>query len=345
MAANLMSKCARDAQISLPGSCMRLRAMAVLVSILSPLCHAITLSELADIFDAMESSIEDVAVEYEWYNQEQLTTEDVRGTGLAFPVSREVCSFTTARPFDKLQLYSFKVDFSTERGETSPTAVKSAYNGEVFKQLTAGGSREAPPDGFVTRRTDLLGAWNLTPMGFTVFRFYREGLLSQLLREHPGSFRVVNDIHPIRQFRTIELDCVTEYGAVHRRVFLSLDHGYTPVRFEYLSPSDGALKVEVDVLSLREVSEGLWFPVKATTGCAGENTRNVYEVEEVRLNQHLSKGYFDLAFPPGTIVTDETAGVRRGQLPAGYVTCIAVLVVVIAGITLYRTTRRRSSEQ
>jgi len=322
------------------GDSMRRLAVALLIGSLALPCSALTLGELADIFEAMESSIADVSIEYEWYNQEPSTAEDTRATGLLSPASREECSFTTAKPFLERQLYSRKVDFSTPDGRVFTSDVRYAYNGDVFKQVTIGAPNEHSPEGLITNRKDMLRKWNLTPMAFTVFRFYREGLLSQGLREHPKSFRVVDEIGQVRDFRTVELDCVTDTGAVHTRVFLSVDHGYAPVRFEYVSLWQKAVTVEVDVLALEEVADGLWFPVKGTTGWDAENARNVYEAKAVKINQNLSRDDFDLEFPPGSVVSDQ----RRTSLRK--VMVLAILpIVAIAGIAIHRRVRFRSRAQ
>lgn len=278
--------------------------IVLIIGMLSLPCPALTLSELADAFQAMESSIQDVTVVYEWHNQEQLTP--VPGT--LVPVTKEVCSFTTARPFADRQLYSVKVDLAAEGGEIVPVDERHAYNGEVFRRLAMPGPKEPTPRGLITKRRDMLHQWTCTPMAFTILRDMKEGLLSQLLREHPEAVRLAGGTGQIRDFRTVELDFVTPQGLVHRRYFFSVDHGYAPVRMEWLAIRDGTVQAETDVLALKEVAPGFWFPVKATTRVHVEDdTANVYEAKDVKLNQNLSQAYFDLDFPPGTVVTDEIA--------------------------------------
>ncbi|UCD50762.1 MAG: hypothetical protein JSW27_24970 [Phycisphaerales bacterium] len=335
---------------------MRRGAIILLVIMLSAPCPALTLGELADILEAMESAVEDVTIEYEWYNQKELTEQDVNDPGFLVPVSRAACTFTTAKPFTELQAYSEKVDLSQGPGRTFTSDSHYTYNGKLFRQLSSGGlqisqqmgiseSGARPAEGFITRRTDLLRAWNSTPMAFTIFRFYPRGLLSQMLREHPEWFRIVDGIQQVRDFHTIELDCVTDTRALHQRVFLSVDHGYTPVRFEYICPFDGSRGIEVDVLALREVSPNLWFPVKGTTTFPDDNDGDVYEASSVTLNQNLSKDDFNLAFPPGTEVNDETAWwpkINLAILSPGEVAGVLLLLVALAVLVLYRTVRRRS---
>ena len=292
------------------------RSIIVLIVVMLPLpCSALTLREMADIFEAMESSILDVEIDYEWSNETQVTADDVRGTGHMFPVSKEVSSFTTAKPFAAQQLYRCQMELSTERNETFSVDQRYAYNGDVFKRLTIGALDERQPQGLITKRTDMIRDWTLTPMAFTILRDRKQGLLSQVLREHPEVVRLVDGIQQIRGFRTVELDFVTPAGDVHRKYFFSVDHGYAPVRFEWLSVPDGKIKAEVDVLEFKEVSPGVWFPAKGVTGHVNDLTRNVYELKEVKLNQNLSASHFDLEFQPGTAVIDEIAGVQYTYRP------------------------------
>jgi hypothetical protein len=215
-------------------------------------------------------------------------------------------------------LYSWKGGISTAQGETFSEDDRTAYNGDRYKQVTIGGLNVRQPQGLITKRRDLLKQWHLTPMGFTILRGgIREGLLSELLRGHPEVLRLVPDIRQVGDFRTIELDFITPAGAVHRKMFLSVDHGYAPVRWQWLHVSDGTVQAEVDVLALKEVSPGMWFPVKGTTGHVEDPTRNIYEAKEVKLNQNLSKEHFDVEFPPGTAVIDEIANVQYTYRPTG----------------------------
>lgn len=321
---------------------MRRRAIILIASLLVLPCQALTLDELADIFDEMESAVTDISIEYEWYNQNELTEEDIHGAGLLVPVSRAACTFTTAKPFTELQAYSEKVDLSQGPGTTFTSDRRYTYDGTLFRQLRSDGVK-----GFVTRRTDLLHSWNLTPMAFTIFRFYPQGLLSQGLRELPERFRLVDGIQQIRDFRTIELDSVLDTGQVYQKMFLAVDHGYAPVRFEYISVSDNSVNFEVEVLALQQVADGFWFPFKGTMGSPKEDDGSVFEVKRVTLNQHLSKDDFNLAFPPGIEVNDETAwwpklNLNLAILSPGELAGVLLLLVVVAALVVYRSVRRRS---
>jgi hypothetical protein len=104
---------------------------------------------------------------------------------------------------------------------------------------------------------------------------------------------------------------------------------------------------EVDVLALQEVAEGLWLPFKGTMGSPKEDDGSVFEVKSIRLNQHLSKDDFNLAFPPGIEVNDETSwwpkiNVNLAILSPRELAGVLLLLVALAALVVYRSVRRRS---
>jgi hypothetical protein len=176
-------------------------------------------------------------------------------------------------------------------------------------------------------------------MAFTILRDRKEGLLSEGLRGHPESVRLVEGTKRVREFNTIELDFVTPEGAVHRKYFFSVDHGYAPVRYEWINPRNGTTQAAVDVLALEEVSSGLWFPIKGITGHVKDDTANVYEARAVKVNQNLSKDYFDLDFPPGTAIKNEIGYLQRINLKGSssrFAILAIITILAIAGFVLFR---------
>jgi hypothetical protein len=325
----------RDIIVCLEGKKgMRLSAAILVLVGLSLPCQALTVKELADIFEAQETAIVDVVVEYEWYNEKPLMPR----AGTLTPVSREACVFATARPFSDQQSYSSKVDLVMGDGNVFSTETSYAYNGDVFKRLTAT-SVERSPQGLITKRADMLQNWTATPMAFTILRNRKEAMLSEVLRDHPEAVRLVEGTKRVREFNTIELDFVMPDGAVHRKYFFSVDHGYAPVRYEWIDPRKGTTQAAVDVLALEEAAPGLWFPVKGITGHVEEETANVYEAKAVKVNQNLAKDYFDLAFPPSTEIRNELSYLQRIGLkgsPSRLAILAIIPVLAIVGILLFR---------
>ncbi len=312
-------------------------AICVLAGLSLP-CRALTLKELADVFEAQESAIVDVVVEYEWRNEQQQPAEGSREADDSLFVPKETCVFATAEPFSERQLYFSKGDVTTKQGETFSVEVKRAYNGDVLKELSIGGTSPRPPQGIITDRADRLRDWTLTPMAFTSLRNRKEGMLSEI-RNHPEAVRLAEGTRRVRDFTAIELDFVTAQGAVHRKYFFSVDHGYAPVRYEWIDIGSGKTNAEVDVLALKEVSPGLWFPMKGTSRHVRDEAKAVYEAKTVKVNQNLAKDYFDLEFPPDAEITDEI-GYLQNAAPKGSSSRLAILAIIpilaIVGFVLYR---------
>ncbi len=298
-----------------------IKRIVLMLSLVSPATsYGITVEDLADVFDAMESAILDVSIEYEWYNDRQETADDIQGTNYVIPVTREICEFRSARPFKELQLHSSIVKLMDERASQFTSVQKVGSNGGVVRELTVGGLVNGQSDddqrhGTITKRRSLLRKWNLTPMAFTILRDYPDGLLSTGLRDYPEAFRVAPGAVMVRGFSTVVLEFVSPTNQVHRKLYLSVEHAYAPVRYEFFGGNSKALRVEVDVLNLEEVVEGVWFPVKGTVGGVDE-VKNVYEAKKVQLNQGLTKDDFTFEFPPGTQVVDEIANVQYVVRPS-----------------------------
>ena len=169
-------------------------------------------------------------------------------------------------------------------------------------------------------------------MGFTILRDRDEGSFSTRLRINPYAVRLVEGTHRIREFNVIELDFVAPEDVVHRRCFFSIDHGYAPVRYEWIDANDGSVTAEVDVLALKEVSAGLWFPVKGIMVHMDDETASTYEAKDVKLNQRLTREYFDLNFPSGTVIIDETGFTQNTNWKGSFFRFAILAIVPILAI-------------
>lgn len=275
--------------------------------------QGVTVDDLQRIFAAMESSILDVTVEYEWYLDPPTTAAEIAGTSDLREVSHARETFVTARPFAERSLSSSILELADEHDNRFVSSSRQSYNGAVAKQFTNGGWPKPIQSGLVTKRTSFVPSWVLSPMGFTILRFYPD-LLSEEMQKNNERFRVGEEVQKVNGFNAVSLDFLLENGNPYQRIYLSVDHSYAPVRFAYLL-RDGRVNWTVEVLSLREVSAGIWFPVKGVI----PSSNNVYEVKEVQLNKGLTKDYFDIEFHPGTRVVDEVAGVKYViQAPGGH---------------------------
>ena len=129
--------------------------------------------------------------------------------------------------------------------------------------------------------------------------------LSVILRRHKELVRLDNNVEKVNGFNTIRADFLQEWTKqVCIRVCFSVDHGYTPVRYEYISKGKPGLTF--DVGALEQVAEALWFPssglIKTTDS---ERMDGFQTIGKIVVNQGLTHEYFDIDFPPGTEVRDE----------------------------------------
>jgi hypothetical protein len=151
---------------------------------------------------------------------------------------------------------------------------------------------------------------NGTPFGFSVFRFRFRSItgykpLSVVLRDLG---RLDNTVEKINGFNTIRADVLQKQTKqVCKRVYFSVDHGYTPIKFDYVERNEVSLTFEVH--SLEQVGEGLWFPSSGVINCAGEKRVNAWQAtSKILVNRGLTEKDFDIKFPHGTKVRDEIKG-------------------------------------
>ena len=89
------------------------------------------------------------------------------------------------------------------------------------------------------------------------------------------------------------------------RIYFSVDHRYTPVKFEHMK-GRGLVALSVNVESLEEVANGVWFPVIGTFTIPGSDRVSTYQATgPILVNQGLTDEHFDIDFPVGTEVYDE----------------------------------------
>jgi hypothetical protein len=256
--------------------------------------HQVTLDVLQRALAAMESSIQDVTVEYDWYHDPPMTSDEIAGTSRLREVSRAHHSFATARPFSERRLSSVTVDLEDEHQAGFTVRNSHSFNGTLVKSLSNNSGPKARLEGVITDQTKTLESWVLTPMGFTILRYYPE-LLSEAIAKNPSGFKIEEGIQKVNGFNAISLALLLPNGAAYRRIYLSVDHGYAPVRFAYFRPTSGDLNWSVEIQSLKEVSKGIWFPMKGNI----PDSNNVYEARTVQLNRGLPAEYFDIKVPSG----------------------------------------------
>jgi len=272
----------------------------------------LTVEKLADICEAMESAIRDVYVEYESYQEPATTREDLAGTGLMMGVGRTKSQWTTARPFDDLSLTIESATIMDASGESFHSIKKQSYNGKVGKMVHIVEHPNMPasePDGIITESRRFKPARSITPEGYTILRYdNRNMLLSKTLRaKDPTEIKLKKAVKTVNGFNTIQVDIFwkTKKGRklLTARVYFSVDHGYTPVRFEDTNGREAIFRV--DVTDLQKVSDGLWYPSRGRRKLLEEERTYNYEASRIVVNQGFGVEHFDIEFPAGTEVNDE----------------------------------------
>jgi len=294
--------------------------------------EVIMLDTLADHIKQMESAIIDISLEYEWRIIPPSTHEEVEEQmGVEVLISKDgykKAKLSAARllPQDDPNAKDwnnpgqFLLDESftllTRDGNSWEAISKQSYDGQIAKELNVGGWPSKRIRGSISlRRPHVYGTG--TPFGFTVLSFayfaepmpLSDRLLSTRLRAK-DKVHLDNVVKKIDGFNTIRADLLTDFlyegnRLVYMRIHFSVDHGYTPVKFEYMKGRGlGALSVNVE--TLEEVAEGLWFPDSGTITDPDSDQVSAYQaISPILVNQGLTDEHFDIDFPVGTKVHDE----------------------------------------
>ena len=285
-----------------------------LIRLTSVTAAEMTVEQLADICESMESAIVDVSVDYEWYVDPPMTLKDIAGTGILIDKGRQKCRLITARPFADRVWFSRSGTIMNASGDSWHTTNTSSYNGRISKQLTIGSSRRPDyTDGAVYGDRRFVPSMNLTLLGFSVLRLGFSEVadktsLSSFLREHKELVRLDSTVTKVNGFDTIRADLLTTWNKMlFMRIYFSVDHGYTPIKYEYMRGPE--VSISVVVTALQQVADGLWFPSGGITGSPDDKSSNVYSATgKIIVNKGLSDEVFDIEFPAGTKVNDEVKG-------------------------------------
>jgi len=292
----------------------------------SPLAMAIAVDELADICEAMESAIMDISVEYEWGVEPAPMLEDIAGTGRGIVKGSEKRKWSTKRPFGERSLSAKQLTTMNEHENSFKSTIMQSCNGKTAKHLTTtdfslAGEQRIRSRGTITESKRFMPKSNQTPISFSVLRLSRanneSASLSERLRKKE-LVRFYNTVEKINGFNAVHADLLRDVDnppamrkLVYIRVYFSVDHGYTPIKYDYMANRETGPEpsYSVDVNSLEQVSKGLWFPSAGSLKMVKSNLTNIYRATKIVVNQGLTDEDFDMEFPPGTKVFDEIAGV------------------------------------
>jgi hypothetical protein len=109
-------------------------------------------------------------------------------------------------------------------------------------------------------------------------------------------------------FKTIHIDLLQQTAKIPvARIYFSIDHNYTPVRFEYLRRDNPNVTFEVQ--TLEKIGENLWFPSSGDIINSDSDNINAFQTTSpIICNQKRDNKVFEIELPSGTEVTDEVKG-------------------------------------
>jgi len=294
-------------------------------------CWAITSDELADKCQSAESAIRDVSLEYEWRNIPPWTLEElsrsaqITNVGIfkdgviefKFKASRFLGSNDTNSVYSPYRWRVLSEESATviaEGGKSWDNFRKQAYDGRIYKQLDVGGWPTPAQSGSISAKESSQGELLLTPIGFSVFRLELgpEGVLLSTLLRRKDMVRMGSSIEKVNDFNTICVDLLQEYSKLLCiRIYFSVNHNYTPVKYEYFNAGPAGIKLAfaVEVQSLAPVANGIWFPSSGIIQSAGSQRADGFQVTgKIVVNDGLRKEDFNIEFQPGTKVSDNISG-------------------------------------
>ena len=296
----------------------------VLSMIQSAPVSAITTEELANICQAMESAFKDISVEHEWGVPRPSTDEpSIPGALMSKgPTKRQ---WSTKHPFDQRSLTIEHETVINERGDSFESTIMQSYNGQTAKHLVSGGllPNGTPVEisrGTITERRHFMPPANQTPLAFSVLRlsYVNDNPVPLSDRLRRSALVHLDDVtRQINGFNAIRVDLLVDTPLIEPkppeiRVYFSVDHGYTPIKYEAMSfsPTGSEPSFVVDINELTEVSKGLWFPSSGSMTSVQTNLINTYRATNIVVNQGLTDSDFDITFSPGTKVSNEITGLR-----------------------------------
>lgn len=302
----------------------------LLLFVFQTITGAITIDELADICKKMESSIVDISIEYEWYNdtpltlEEQLKDANEKGYLLGIgPVSHKLLAARSPSGRDSnspvFDRYYFETSmtFMDKNENIWDGGTKISYDGKVTKHLSIDKLQQSSViNGTIDSGKEFKNymlSINLTPLGFSIFSQGIRGpddklLLADILKNKKEFIRLDNTITKVNGFNTICASLLTENEPnkqiVYCRIYFSVEHGCTPVRYEF--EAGERIAFALDVQSLEQIAEGLWFPSSGIISSPGKQDKNVYKATgKIVANQGLADKDFDIKFPADTRVYDK----------------------------------------
>jgi len=289
--------------------------------------QTITADALASKCQSAENAIYDISLEYEWYILPPLTFDDMeepfKSAGALLPkdgISKH--KLYAKRFIDQYGRNRWKYVFEesatiiTKEGQSWDNLTRHSYDGNIYKKLNIGGHPQTVMSGLISSEESGSGVPLSTPIGYSIFRLenYTDNIpLSTLLKQHKetNAIRLADTTIKVNDFNAICVDLLSKPNNlpwIH--IYFSVDHNCSPVKYEFLkNAKTGTISFSVEVHSLKQVGNGLWFPTSGLIRKPNEERVNAFRVtSEIVVNKGLTEKDFDINFPAGTKVEDRIAG-------------------------------------
>jgi hypothetical protein len=261
----------------------------------------------------MENAITDVTVVYEFSIEPPPTLEKLKSHGGGVVLrGPEKYTWSAVKPLTEISKSSCDYTVMNEDGNTYDVHISQSYNGKIAKQYLLDGWPTRHSGGIISNRKNFKPLMSSTPLVYTVHCFAEDDFsLPHFLREKEKVTTILdNEIKTVNDFNTISVTIYVRFESkeiLARRIFFAVEHNFTPVKFEYFNGR--TVSDETNVLELKEVKEGIWFPVKGyRISYFPDILKGIYNASSVVANQGLEKSRFDIEFPPGTKVEDHITG-------------------------------------
>ena len=304
---------------------LHLYSLVLILTVLfsrTPPATAITLDELADICRTMESAFTDISVEYEWGFEPAPSLQDMPVQDILIQKGLAKKKWSSKHPFTEIFLTTEQATLANPNGASFDSTTMSSCDGETTRHLTIGGLSSTGEqanisDGSITKSPRSKPILNSTPIAFSILRLGLDHEKIPLSKRLLNSefVRLSDNIEKVNGFNTVCAEFLWDAPNVpilHKkepqlRIYFSVDHGYTPIKFDNLSHTKSGSKVNfsVNVTSLEKVSDNIWFP---SEGSLAQNPTNTYRASKIVINQGLKDEDFRIEFPPGTRIFNEISG-------------------------------------
>lgn len=231
----------------------------------------VNLPDIIKICESYKNNINDVNIEYSF--------EMIEPESQMKCVGAQKGHFVGIKPFEKF--YKSILLFITEddKGNRRGHQVNVASDGNTYISSDDASDKIKTFDRF-----------EMTPLCLTLFNpnEYNSALLNASKNKSTYNFVFDPNIIKVNDFNSVEVDCIhaSDYSAPRFKVAFSVDHNYTIVRY-IINVSESKI-AKYDILQLKDLENGIWFPVKGVYEFSGTGFKKNFTVENVWINQGLT---------------------------------------------------------